>query len=153
MFIMAKDHIHTDPFSAALDYYLRVKKYTNKRFGDLVGYSGAMIDAIRHERSPGVETKRRDMAKKLGFDYEAFIKEGEALLRQNSDIETGPKVISIADKHKEIIDMFENKPLALEINQILLQIERQNPSDLKLAKELISVLVVDNSAGSQKKRS
>ncbi|HKK67929.1 MAG TPA: hypothetical protein VJ946_06940 [Bacteroidales bacterium] len=124
----------TKPFAAAMAHYMRLKDITNSEMGERVGYSGVMIDAIKHERSDGVEDKRRLIAKELGFDnYDAFINEGENIIKGQRvatipRLPNKPPVLSI---HHQIIEQFQQKELALEINQGMLELERMNPDELK----------------------
>lgn len=147
MKIMAKKKKYKKPFSAAVDHYMRIQGHTNKEMGIAVGYpDDKMLSSIRLEKSGGSEKMRRKIAKELGFDsYDLFLKEGERLIQEQNQKEktkniqnSAFNVISIDQQHADVIRLFQNKKKALEINQILLDVEKIDPGNLERAEKMLT---------------
>lgn len=138
---MTKKRKYKRPFSAAMDYYIRMNAMTNKELGLAVGYSNdQMIQAIRTERSRGGETSRRKIAEYFGLELDDFRKEGQKIINGNATLPTiqltatasekPGNVLKIDQEHANVIRLFQNKKLALEINHMLVEIEKDNPDKL-----------------------
>jgi len=128
------------PFAAALDHFIRIKGETNDSVGEAVKYpsKGKAIDQIRNERSDGKYEYRKAIAKHFGYTLDAFIDFGEALILQKNEPPGKPvNVTSLSDLHKALIDKFQQKELALEINSELLTLEAMDPERLKKVLEYI----------------
>lgn len=146
-----KNKKFTKPFSAALDRYIRITGTTNDEVGLAVGYKsgGKAIDQIRNERSDGREKYRRLIAKHFGFEYHDFINLGKKIIDSQSDIKTSlPSMVSdidiVADRtditierHRQVIERFRQKNLALEINKELVKLEKLDANQLNEILNLI----------------
>jgi len=62
------------------------------------------------------------------FDYGYEVLSETALPQKTTTLPQTPTILSI---HHQIIEQFEQKELALEINQGMLELERMNPDELK----------------------
>ena len=138
-----KNKKFTKPFSAALDRYIRITGTTNNEVGLAVGYKsgGKAIDQIRNERSDGREKYRRAIAKHFGFKYQDFINLGKKIIDSQTDIKesihseididiAAPTDIT-TERHRQVIERFQQKDLALEINEELADLEDLDASQLK----------------------
>ena len=99
-----------------------------KQFGVSQGY----VSNILAGRNCGDETWRRMVAKKIGIDYDTMIgiekdQNENIVVFTNTDDE----------RHFEVTQRFKNKPLAIEINMGLVEVEQYDPEELEEIKELI----------------
>jgi transcriptional regulator with XRE-family HTH domain len=153
---MAKQKKYSRPFSKAVDYYARVHAMTNESLAEKVGYpNGQMLQAIRAERSNGSEPMRRAIAQYFGFSLDDFIKEGERLIREQHVHPAAPvpgNLTRIDQQHTDVIKKFQNRELALEINEILLEIEQADPDKLEEVKDVLKAMVPKRQKAETKKR-
>jgi len=146
---MTKKKQNTDPFSAALVEFLWRTKTTQQELATAIGYKNRnMIQAIIDERSPGSEPKRRAIAKYFKHPYERFIDIGKSIIKGETIIisdstpapaasvcQTCKSVINLQDesdkKHQIVISGFQDKDMALAINEALVELESLDTDALK----------------------
>lgn len=155
-------------FAAAFRWLLENKPRKNltqkgiaKKIGKTQGYIGKIS---RGERS-GTENVRRRIAAIYGYDgtgpgcmYDDFIALGRQILTGSepdpkNQNEHHLKVVDI--EHRNIIEAFRNKPLAREINEKLLAIEKADPERLEEIRDYIDLIyerlerkkIVDENSG------
>lgn len=140
-----KNKKFTKPFSAALDRYIRMTGTTNDEVGIAVGYKsgGKAIDQIRNERSDGREKYRRAIAKHFGFKYQDFINLGKKIIASQENVKPSLPSMELdiaavsaqtnitTERHRQTIDKFQDKELALEINAELVELEKLDKGQLK----------------------
>ena len=93
----------------------------------------------------GIEIKRRAIAKFFGYEYQAFLDFGQAIIdKQTKPKEKPPDSVlcNIQDeaikRHQIVIEGFEDREWALSVNEMLLQIEKRGTAEMKeLAKGAI----------------
>jgi hypothetical protein len=107
------------------------------------------------------------VAEFFGKTYDEFISVGEALLEaegkamaENTGSMSGTapaptmtgNMVSLVDQHKALIEEFQQKELALEINRLLLAVERNNPALLEVIKAQLSGMAAECYPAPPKKR-
>lgn len=146
-------------FAAALSYFLKnkPKKYiTQKYIGKKVGHSQSYIGKLAKGEREGHEETRRKIAAVYGYDglegkktYEDFIIFDTEILKEKekpseectkSEHEKDIMFHVILTEHKSLVEKFQNKELAYEINQTLLKIEQVDPERLEEIKEYIDLV-------------
>ncbi len=149
----------TKPFAAALDHLIRVRGENNDIVGEAAGYAskGKAIDQIRNERSDGRYKYRLAIADHFGYTHDGFIDFGKKLIgEQNSatlpspTMQTQASNVKSMHEHHALIDQFQDKETALEINHMLLVIEREDPKQLEKIKKVLAAFMPET--GRQKKR-
>ena len=90
------------------------------------------------------------IVKHYGLEYEEVLAAGRSVYSQkikaddssNQVTNTGSeKIFSLLEKHKALLNLFQQKELALEINQMLVEIEKANPDRLELARDMLKALM------------
>jgi transcriptional regulator with XRE-family HTH domain len=66
--------------------------------------------------------------------------------------QSASNITNMADKHKALIDEFQQKELALEINHLLVELERKNPALLTIIKAQLSGMAAECAPVDIKKR-
>jgi predicted transcriptional regulator len=110
-------------------------KGNQKELGKFFDVSQGYISNVMAGRRCGDETWRRFVAAKIGMDYDTMI----GIEKPENNI---VRFESADDKrHYDVIRKFDNKPLAITINEILSEIEKLAP-DHGLTKALDQVELV-----------
>ena len=91
------------------------------------------------------------------LDYEEILKAGRKAYRQktktNEPEKNQDELIDITTKrHKQVIEKFQQKDLALKLNEVLLEIERINPESLESALEALDLVKIKAEREAEKKR-
>lgn len=105
-----------------------LKKWVNQNFkgtqtelGKFFNVSQGQISNVMACRKAGDETWRRFVAAKIGMDYDTMI----GIEKPENNI---VRFESVEDRrHYEVVQMFENQPLAITINEMLAEIEKLSP--------------------------
>jgi len=101
-------------------------KGTQAELGKIFNVSQGQIAKIFSKQRCGDETWRRMVAKKIGADYDSMI----GVKKTDSK-----KIINFDntydEKHFKVTKKFKNKPMAIEINQGLVEIESYDPEELE----------------------
>jgi len=94
-----------------------------------------MISGMKTGKRWGTEESRRAIAGFFNKSYEDFLSVGNKLIQAEKTLNTQPATLPnkppVLSIHHQIIEQFEQKELALEINQGMLELERMNPDELK----------------------
>lgn len=156
---MAKFTEHEDAFLNAIIYHINKEwKGEKGKFANTVGISGSYISFIIGRKKCPIVEKQEKIAKKLGYksladfiDFGKNLTQAElatvlpAMQMSSSALPAPHSVIDLkteADKkHASVIAGFENKELALEVNQILLELEKRDPSKLVIARDMLNGLL------------
>jgi hypothetical protein len=94
------------------------------------------VTGVSHEEMMRIGKKELEPEKKPDKDeIKAYVKELLSETTAEKNLET--KVISIDQKHAEIIKKFQNRNMALAINQELLDLENIDPDKLKSVLDFI----------------
>jgi hypothetical protein len=152
-------------FRAWLKKHVKIdRKITGKKLSERTGikgpsitsyHSGRIIDGERVWPSIPFD-KRVSILKATGVSYEDMMRIGKnelesegvpdregikayvrELLSETSKEGSSKKIISIDQKHAEIIKKFQNRDMALAINQELLDLESIDPDKLKSVLDFI----------------
>jgi len=121
-------------------------KGTQKELGKFFNVSQGYISNVMAKRRCGDETWRRFVAAKIGMDYDAMIgveRRENNIIRFESDEDR---------QHYKVITSFENKPLAIAINELLSQIEHLDPNGLEKAKDQVALVKLQIEIDAAKKR-
>lgn len=91
------------------------------------------------------------------LNYEEILKAGRKAYRQkkqtNEPEKNQDELIEITTKrHKQVIEKFRQKDLALKLNEVLLEIESINPESLKSALEALDLVKIKAEREAEKKR-
>jgi len=101
-------------------------KGTRTELGKKFKVSQGYISNVLAGRRCGDETWRRMVAKEIGMDYDTMIGIEKNQSKNILNFET------IEDeKHFEITQKFKNKPLAIKINKILVDLEKIDKQELE----------------------
>ncbi len=140
------------------------KSYIGKNIGQTGAFIGQLLNSKLNKKA-GVDTQIA-IAKFVSGSEERFIEEGRQIVEYGcikadlpiQKFQTAtppshpPEVINLHDettrKHAELISDFEDKELALEVNKILLEIEKRDPSRLAIARDMLNGLLAGTPAKS-----
>ncbi|MCF8094439.1 MAG: helix-turn-helix domain-containing protein [Desulfobacteraceae bacterium] len=136
-------------FAAALRHFLinkPKKSLTQKKIAELTGLSQSFIGQISRGGKRGSESNRRKIAAIYGFDgtapgktYDDFLSLGKRLLNpDNNEENSSIKIVNL--EHKNLIEAFQNKAAAYEINKKLLEIEKTDPDKFKEIQDYIDFI-------------
>lgn len=166
-------------FRAWLRKYVKEdRKITGKKLASKLGIKNSV--RISHYHSGRVDNGVRtfpnipfEIRKKIveitGVPYEEALEKGRQILnpQPKEDIEnrlskleaalpslsnSNKPVDMITELHRNLIDKFKNKKLALELNQLLIEIEKIDPDSLKSAYEALYLVKIKAEREAQKKR-
>jgi transcriptional regulator with XRE-family HTH domain len=146
-------------FSKALAHFISTgKNITQAKISAETKIKQSMISGMKTGKRAGTEKTRRLVAAFFNKEYEEFLKIGEKLLTAETNIDVQPtppetNVSTIEHEHVKVVQQFQQKELALEINHLLLEIEQHNPSLLEVIKQQLSGLAATCYPAPQKKRS
>jgi transcriptional regulator with XRE-family HTH domain len=133
-------------FSRALQHFIKAgKNITQTKIAAKTGIKQGMVSGMKTGKRWGTEENRRAIADYFNKSYDEFLDIGQALLdAENSIIKNdkpadSPNIHRLNDIHEDVIKMFQDKKTALEINQILVQIEQAGPDKLAKAKRILAL--------------
>jgi transcriptional regulator with XRE-family HTH domain len=161
--IIAKSYIsymekRRSAFSKALRYFIENgKNITQAKIAKHTGIKQGMISGMKTGKRWGTEESRRAIAAFFNKPYEEFLTVGEQLLETENSLsathaQSASNITNMADKHKALIDEYQQKELALEINHLLVEIERKNPALLTIIKAQLSGMAAECAPVDIKKR-
>lgn len=135
---------------------LKKEKLTWSKIADSINVTSGNLSGFLTSQRNYSETKQKELAKFFNKTYLEVLDIGRLELLRDGDLScafppmqmTGqasntppPQVINLqeeADKrHAEVISGFQDKELALEINQLLIKVEQRDPNQLKMIKGII----------------
>jgi predicted transcriptional regulator len=131
-----------------------LKKWVNRNFkgnqkelGKFFNVSQGYISNVMAGRRCGDETWRRFVAAKIGMDYDAMI----GIEKPENNI---VRFESVEDRrHYEVVQMFENQPMAITINEMLAEIEKLSPEHgLSKALDQVELVKIKMEIEAAKKR-
>lgn len=173
MLIIMEDQ--TKIFTHGLKVWAKIKpKKSQTELGKVVGKTQPTIsDYFKGEYYPDMDIIEKWVTH-YSLDFEAILQLGRKDIakrnstKQSKDIEerlakieaTLPSLsrqdqatIDITtERHRKVIDKFQNKDLALKLNELLLEIEQMEPAALKEAETTLSLLKIKVEQESAKKR-
>lgn len=153
------------PFSAALEHCIRTRKnITQTKIASSTGVHQSMVSGMKNGTRQGSEQGRRKIAFFLGYEYEEFLKFGRQILKidkqQRDEVqnergviqnERGEIQIQKIKRHQELVGNFQNHHEAIELNRILLKIEKvAGDEGLILAKGALLSIVGQLDSGQEK---
>lgn len=137
-------------YREALKYHLESRKIKQADLAAAIGQTPQQLNGFLRGRRNYSETKKEEIAEKLGTTYLDMLNLGRQLLRTSQPPlkpETDPpgepcaKVIDMMDlPHEKIIERFSDKCTAKEINLMLVELERNEPELFKQARTYILAL-------------
>jgi predicted transcriptional regulator len=116
-----RDKIENNFCKSLKKWYESHFKGTKTEFGKFLGVSQGQISNVLRAQRAGDETWRRFVAAKIGMDYDTMI----GIEKPENNI---VRFESADDRrHYDVIRSFDNKPLAITINEVLTEIEKLSP--------------------------
>ena len=104
----------------------------NKFLSLETGISTGYLSEILAGKKPGSQEKQIKICEALEVDYQSLFPDKQGIVTRSQSLK-----ISSLEQHKCLLKEFDNQKLALEINQMLLQIEKSSPEKLESAKEIL----------------
>lgn len=120
----------------------------NKDLHHKTGLSTGYLSEIIGGSKPGSQDAQMKICKALRINYNNLLMRCE----QDADCNVPDNISTIEHEHVKVVKQFKQKELALEINQIMLEIEQNNPSLLKVIKSQLAGLANECYPAPVKKR-
>jgi len=113
-------------------WYEKYYEGTQTKFGKFLNVSQGQIAKIFAKQRCGDETWRRMVSKKIGINYDTMIG------IKKPDPENIISFESLEDEeHFNVTKKFKNKPMAIEINSSLVEIESYDPYELEEFSDIV----------------